>query len=86
MRTNDGHTITANAKDPWAIIRELHQLSNTPAPSDKEFMTQTAKRVYETSGAYISDGDPAQFVQDLIALGFLVNNKPTPALIRRIND
>lgn len=70
MITKDGQHLTATS--PEGLVAELHRLSHTPAQTDKDFMSETVKRVYESTGHYIRDGAPADFIADLVSLGLLI--------------
>lgn len=67
--TNDGQQFTA--EDAAALVKQLHAASFSPAPSDNEFMFQTAQRAAVQSGYAVRYSTPEDFVEDLLKIGFI---------------
>ena len=71
FKTNDGTVI--RAKDAADFVRQLHETSMTPAPTDTEFMAEVAERTMTlTVGASkIRWDSPEAFLTDLLKLGLV---------------
>ena len=74
MRTHDGQMIRASPNVPRAVLRELHLMSRTPAPTDLEFARQLAARAELQTGRRVRPYPPRAFVADLIAAGLLLDD------------
>ena len=74
MHTSDGVTLVGTTPDEW--VRDLHKMSRTPAATDKDFMTEAAKRAFEETGVHVSDATAAAFVRGLVAAGLLIEDGP----------
>lgn len=72
-KTYDGDVIKATS--PADLVRQLHEGSRAPAPSDAEFMHQYAERVKLQSGDEIRHDTPEHFIADLLHVKRLTEHK-----------
>lgn len=59
------------AASPMEFLQKMHKAAHVPAPSDHEFMVDVARRCKLQSGDSISSDNPTNFLDDLIATGFV---------------
>ena len=69
IHTNDGQTLRSTAPDD--IVAELNDGSFSPEPTPAKFMTASADRILQFSGAKIRTDSAAHYVADLFSFGFL---------------
>jgi hypothetical protein len=69
-RTKDGQWLTSTT--PEGAVAELHKLSHTQYPTDREFMAHMAARAATQTGKRIAAGTAQEFVRSLIAVGLLL--------------
>jgi hypothetical protein len=63
-KTFDGEMLQAT--DPADLVRQLHEGSRAPAPSDAEFMQEYAERTKLITGHEIRHDTPEHFIADLL--------------------
>lgn len=73
MRTNDGLILRADRKNPVAIVAELRATSHEPGTSAYEYRRMAAGRAGAQAGRRVRYATDEEFVEDLLALGFLID-------------
>lgn len=65
----DGHEVTVETAEELVSI--MHENSRTPAADDKAYMLDVADRTILQDGGKLRTGSAAEFVNDLVAHGFI---------------
>lgn len=60
------------ASSPEEFLKKMHKSAHTPSPSDQEFMVDVARRCKLQTGDVISSSNAADFLADLVAADYVV--------------
>jgi hypothetical protein len=71
MRTREGHVLTGN--NPEEIVASLHRYSFEKHANDRAYMLEVQRRVPIQTGDHIRADTAANFIDDLLAAGLLVD-------------
>lgn len=75
MRTNNGEALHAGTDDPTAVVDELRAGSRSDAGLTRyAFRQRVGDRVSSQFGQRVRVTSDAEFVEDLLAIGFLVGD------------
>lgn len=72
MHTNDGLELLG--KTPKEVVRELRASSHAPGNGETDFMQLLASRVALQTGKRVRSGSAEEFIEDLMAAGFLLED------------